>query len=120
MTSPTSLASDEWEWEIECEYGGEPHRHPSDWVLGGSNGLDPRADPRWRSDTYHYYSDRLDVIASTQTPLCDDQAIDEFTKVAKYSNPKYLAVTRHGESKPTMLPVEYTKTDDTVREVQRG
>jgi hypothetical protein len=118
-TTDFSPSDGEWEWEWACEYGGESHRFPSDWIFGGADGSDPRADVRWQPTTYYYYSDRLDVVATTQTPLCDDQAIDEFTRVARWSNPKYLAVLRPGETKSIMLPFEYTKADDTVREVAR-
>jgi hypothetical protein len=108
------------EWVVECSYDGPDHVFPSDWTFGGADGDDPRADPRWLPTTYRYFSEQLDLICTTQTPLCDDQAVDEFTKVATYSNPKFVSAQRPGEDKPTMLPWEYTKADDIVREVQRA
>ena len=54
----------------------------------------------------------------TQVPLCDDQAIDEFTKVAKMGpdfNPRYLQVKRAGETALTPIPWLYYKdTDEAV------
>lgn len=65
---------------LECGY--EPdhsHEFPEDWEFGGADGTDPRADPRWSPTTYVYLDDHFDPIWTTQTPLCLDQAIDEFT-----------------------------------------
>jgi hypothetical protein len=104
-------------WEIECDYEGECHVYPGDWKFGGANGIDPRADGRWLPTTYFYYSDELDLVCTTQTPLCDDQAIDEFTKVATWSNPRYLRVQRPGMEKPVAIKWVYDKATDIVREV---
>ena len=84
--------------EMECAYE-PPHTHqfPDDWEFGGARGMDPRADRRWRPTTYLYLDDHLHVIETTQTPLCDDQALDEFTKVRDYGpgyRPAFLQAKR--------------------------
>lgn len=103
---------------IECRFD-PPHVHefPDDWDFGGANGTDPRADSRWRPTTYEYIDDRLDCIHTTQTPLCDDQALDEFTKIANMGRdfkPVWIRVTRPGGS-PELLPFVYDKRTDEVR-----
>ena len=67
----------------ECGYE-PPHQHefPDDWTFGGADGEDPRADVRWTPTTYVYLNDHFDEVWRTQTPLCDDEALDEFTKHA--------------------------------------
>lgn len=68
----------------DCGY--EPthqHEYPDDWTFGGASGLDPRADSRWRGTTYVYLDARLESVWTTQVPLCDDEAIDDFTKWRK-------------------------------------
>ena len=70
----------DYKWVLECEYDGPDHIFPKDWFFGGTDGSDPRADTRWLPTTYQYFDDRLDLIHTTQTPMCDDQAIDEFSK----------------------------------------
>jgi TPR repeat protein len=108
---------------VECGYEGPDHEYAWDWLFGGADQNDPRADARWKPNTYTYYDERLDIICTTQTPLCDDQAIDEFTRVAgmgpKYK-PRYLSVLRPNSDKPEMLPWEYDFRTDTAREVRRG
>jgi hypothetical protein len=103
---------------IQCPYD-PPHVHeyPDDWKFGGANGLDPRVDERYAPDTYVYFDRSLRILHLTQVPLCDDQAIDEFTKVASWSkqhDPHWLQVTRHGERNATTLPVVYNKETDEV------
>jgi hypothetical protein len=103
---------------LTCRY--EPphtHEYPDDWQFDGANGLDPRADPRYRGSTYFYYDADLTLLEVTQVPLCDDQALDEFTKVAGYGprfNPRYIQVKRPGESKPSPMPWNYYKETDEV------
>lgn len=124
MTSPASLSEPaEWEWEFICEYDGPAHTYPSDWRFGGAIGDDPRSDLRWMPTTYQYFDAMLELLHTTQTPLCDDQAIDEFTKVAAWfrnAKPKYLTVKRPGDDKFVMLPWEYDAATDTANEVRRG
>lgn len=104
---------------LDCRYELCPgHEWPDDWEFGGPTGLDPRADARWRGPTYIYFDDKLEDIALTMTPLCDEQAIDEFTKIANLGpgfNPVYLA-KRFGRGPLQMLPVQYDKTTDEVHE----
>jgi hypothetical protein len=107
--------------KIECKFE-PPHIHefPEDWLFDGANGLDPRADNRWRPTTYVYYDCNLAPIFLTQTPLCDDQAIEEFTKVAKFGKqwkPVYLAVKRPDMTAPEMLGWKYDKETDEVTEI---
>ena len=109
---------------IDCDYD-IPHTHefPDDWIFGGANGLHPGADPRWEPTSYTYYNSSFEPIATTSAPVCDQQAIDEFTIVASYGlgfTPVYLSAKRRGELAGTMLPVQYSKSDDTVREIVRA
>jgi hypothetical protein len=108
---------------LECGYD-PPHIHTysDDWDFGGANGLDPRADIRYRPTTYRYFDARLRVIDLTQVPLCDDQAIDEFTKVAGYGpgfSPVWLQATRPDGTVET-IPWLYDKATDTVAERVHG
>jgi hypothetical protein len=99
--------------EIECDYSDPPHVHeyPDDWQFGGADELDPRADPRWKPTTYTYTTE----ITVTQVPLCDDQAIDEFTRICQWrgATPRWVAAKRPGE-KAEMLPWLYDADNDTV------
>jgi hypothetical protein len=101
---------------VICNYTDPPHEHewPDDWEFGGANGLDPRADPRYRATTYQYFGDDATVLWTTQAPLCDDQAIDEFTKIASMGRsfrPKWIGVKRPG-GKLEMLPWVYDIASD--------
>lgn len=103
---------------LTCPYEGheEGHEFPDDWIFGGANDADPRADRRWRPTTYHYYSERAEVVHVTQTPLCDEEAIDQFTLVAHYGptfNPVWLSATRP-DGTVEMLKVRYDKATDTA------
>jgi len=106
--------------KIKCRYGfdHEYHEYPNDWIMGGANGEDPRADPRWKPTTYLYYDWQAQVIWTTQTPLCDDQAIDEFTKVRDMGTtmrPKWIGKYRGLPGGPVqMLNVVYDAATDTV------
>src|SRR6478672_10448353 len=96
---------------IVCHYTEPPHMHEyeEDWLFGGANGLDPRADPRYKPTTYTYYDSDATLLWTTQAPLCDDQAIDEFTKIAAMGptfRPKWLGVKRPDGS-VEMLPWVY-------------
>lgn len=99
--------------------GVEPyHEHifPADWEFGGADGLDPRADRRYRANTYYYFDDKLKLIHTTQVPFCDDDALDRFTQVAGYGpdyNPVWLRVKRRDGTNET-LPFVYDKATDTV------
>lgn len=104
---------------LEC-WVDPPHIHtyPDDWDFGGANGTDPRADVRYRPTTYRYYDAKLNLLDTTQAPLCDDQAIDEFTKVAGYGSayiPVWIQATRP-DGKVETLPWVYDKESDTVSE----
>lgn len=92
-----------------------PHTHvyPDDWEFGGANGADPAADPRWRGSSYTYWSDKLEILETTCVPRCDDQAIDNFTQVARWGNPVYIQAARPDGS-VERLPVRYDKSTDEV------
>lgn len=100
----------------DCAYE-PPHTHtyPDDWVFSGPSGTDPRADQRWVSSTYIYLDRTFRQIWLTQTPLCDDQAIDEFTKWGK-DGAVYLQAKRP-DGRLDLLPVEYFIETDTVSDV---
>lgn len=107
---------------VPCEYGvdHDEHEFPEDWIFAGANGIDPRADVRWMPTTYQYFDEKLKLLHTTQTPLCDDQAIDEFTIVSTFGpgwNPVWIAVKRQGEEKFQMLPVKYDKATDEVKDM---
>lgn len=100
----------------ECRHE-PPHTHewPDDWTFGGANGQDPRADPRFRPTTYHYLDDHFNTAWVTQAPLCDDQAIDEFTKFAT-GTVMYLQVQRPDEE-AVLLDWQYDVRNDLVTEL---
>lgn len=105
---------------LDCGYDDGLHEFPEDWIFGGANESDPRSDPRWMPTTYQYYDEKLKIIHVTQTPLCDEQAIDEFTKVTEFGSqykPVYLAVKRRGESQFEMIPVQYDQATDTAKDL---
>lgn len=117
--SPESLKSDEYELVVDCPFD-PPHQHtfPSDWFFGGPNGTDWRADERWNPTVYVYFSDRLQVLHTSVTPGCDDEAIDNFTLVNswfKHASPKWIRVRRPDGSSET-LPVIYDAATDEVYE----
>jgi hypothetical protein len=103
---------------IICHYTDPPHEHdyPEGWLFGGANGIDPRTDERWKPTTYEYWSDRAELLHTTQAPLCDDQALDEFTKIASMGpsfNPHWLSAKRPNNT-VEMLPWLYDKATDTL------
>lgn len=110
---------------IECHYTDPPHTHeyPDDWVFGGADGLDPRADVRWKPTTYTYISEDLVELHVTQAPLCDDQALDEFTLVRDWfrgkAKPHWLWVKRP-DSKIEALPWTYDSDTDMLNEVRKN
>ena len=105
---------------IDCGYD-ETHTYPEDWIFGGANGIDPRADPRWQPTTYEYLDAFAQSVHVTQTPLCDEEALDEFTKVSSFGNlrPVYLQVKRPGE-KEHLLPFSYDESTDTVYPMEQS
>lgn len=107
--------------KLPCKFNCGSHEYPDDWILGGANTLDPRADPRWQPTTYRYLDSSLQEVHISQTPLCDEQAIDEFTLVSSYGNlePVYITVKRPGE-REQVLPLEYVQTTDTVHEMEQS
>lgn len=106
---------------IQCRFD-PPHTHeyPPDWIFDGPNNLDPRADPRWKPTTYYYFNASLEIIFTTQTPLCDEEAIYEFTKVRDLGPgfaPVYIAARRPGDKEPTPIPVQYDPSTDEVEDI---
>ncbi len=117
LSTENSTSTDEI--VIECEYGGEPHRYPSDWKFGGADGKHPGADERYQPISYWYFDDQLVPVHVTSAPLCDDQAIDEFTQVADMfpnHSPKWLAKRNTETHKLDMFKLSYDRTTDTVTE----
>lgn len=105
---------------LECNYE-PPHEHyfPSDWQFGGPNETDPRADPRWIPTTYTYLDERLESIHVTQVPICDDQAIDNFTQVAGWGkdfNPVWIQAERPN-GVVEILKVKYDKETDMAEDI---
>lgn len=102
---------------FDCFWTDPPHRHeyPDDWQFGGPYKTDPRADPRWESTVYVYYDADTRELWRTVKPICDDEALDDFSLVAQVrgSNPRYISVKRPGQ-KEVMMPFEYDKATDTV------
>lgn len=106
--------------KIPCRYAYGDHQYhefPNDWVMAGANGEDPRADPRWKPTTYLYYDWQAQVIWTTQTPLCDEQAIDEFTKIRDMGpsfRPKWIGKYQGLPGTVEMLPYVYDPATDEV------
>ena len=118
MDQLSSTNEDQDVWVLQCNYEPEhTHEYPGDWQFGGADGLDPRTDARYEPSTYTYFDDRLRAVHITQAPLCDDQALDEFTKVAGFGpdyHPVWLTVRRPGERTPETLPFTYDLASDTI------
>lgn len=108
---------------LDCGYEDSPHEFPDDWIFGGADGNDPRADPRWEPTTYIYLDRTLHDVHVTQTPLCLEQAIDEFTLVQGWGNlnPIYLQVTtpddRRNRKQGTVLDLVYVAATDCVHPI---
>ena len=93
------------------------HEYPDDWEFGGANGTDPAADPRWRGDTYTYWSDRFELLEVVSFVRCDDQALDHFTVIAQHfpkDNPHFVQVKRYGSREAITLPFRYNRVTDEV------
>lgn len=106
---------------LDCGYDDGPHEFPDDWVWGGANDCHPGADPRWEPVSYIYYNEKLQPIWTTSAPLCDEQAIDEFTTVTGYGpgfKPVYLAKRRQGVADLEMIPVKYDPVTDVARDLK--
>lgn len=106
--------------ELDCSYDDAPHTFPDDWIFGGADGCHPAADPRFKPTVYRYFDGQYQLIWSTVVPLCDEEAIDQFTFVASISpgfDPVYLAVLRPGAEKQEMLKVRYDKATDTASDL---
>lgn len=108
--------------EFICPYDEdcEQHKFPGDWKIGGATGEDPRVDVRWVPDTYEYYDGEVHVIHTTSALLCDEHALDYFTKVASWGptmNPIWVSVIRHGTRQVIMLPWTYDKVTDMLAPV---
>jgi hypothetical protein len=51
------------------------HPLPGDWIFGGPENTDPRADPRWEPMTFLYLDRMLHRRKITQVPRCIHEAI---------------------------------------------
>lgn len=65
---------------------------PEDWIFGGANGDDPRADPRFRPDSYRYSNQGMEVIIITSVNICDDEAIDYAFSVGHLFREKVMVI----------------------------
>ena len=107
--------------KVLCDYD-VPHEHifPDDWIFGGSDNMDPAADPRWRGSSYMFIDDKLRVIYTGGEFRCDQEAIDRgFTFVASMSkahNPVWLRA-RRPNGREESIPVIYDKQTDEVRDL---
>lgn len=109
---------------VECHYSDPPHQHvfPEDWIFGGANGLHPGADPRWKPTTYTYRDAMLNLVHVTQTPLCDEQALYEFTKIRDCGTdyyPVYLEIQPPGEL-AFLAKWRYNRHTDTLEPIKEG
>lgn len=109
---------------ITCEWGGETHEHvyPADWIFGGADGLHPGADRRWKPTTYTYRNEMLEQVYVTQTPLCDEQALEEFTKVRDIGSgfdPVYLEILPPG-GVAYLASWRYNGHSDTLSPIKKG
>lgn len=106
---------------IKCEYEGESHVFPDDWIFGGANGLHPGADPRFPNTHYQYLDADLTPVFVTGAWLCDDEALFQFTKIANYGfHPVYITVLRPGNNKYELMPFKYVELEDTVYDWKIG
>lgn len=105
----------------QCQFApSNYHCWPEDWIFGGPDGEDPRADPRWHPTTYEYWDGKLEICWRTQTPLCDDEALDHCTWVAslgKSFNPVWIIAIRYN-GLPQKLPWEYNKETDELTPIK--
>ena len=118
LVEPIQEETTPFEWHLDCGYD-EYHVYPGDWIFGGANESDPRADSRWRPTTYEYYNSRIQIIHVTQTPICDEEAIDHFTWVAnlgKGFDPVNVSA-RRPDGTIEMLKVRYDKATDTASDL---
>lgn len=99
---------------IPCEYGGPDHEYPDDWQFGGFDGLHPGLDSRFEPTHYQYLDAEAGFCFMTGSFLCDDEALDKFTRVAMNSDPVYIAVKRPGDPKYALMPYKYVQSEDTV------
>lgn len=103
--------------QVPCPWYPEAvHEYPDDWVFGGADGKHPGADPRFESTSYTYYDGDLNVLWVTSSPICDDEALDEFTWVASLGdrwNPVWISARRADGTTET-LKFTYDKATDTV------
>jgi hypothetical protein len=99
---------------IECSAAGELHYHeyPEDWEFGGASGLHPGVDSRFRPSNYEYLDRMFRSVHVTSVPLCDNQALDEFTKVAGWGLRPVLLKVRRPDGAEELLPFWYDSTSD--------
>lgn len=105
--------------KVRCRYDiieAHDHEYPDDWVFGGADGLHPGADPRYTPTTYTYYARDARQVFVTSRPICEQQAIDEFTMVANMGplfDPHWIGV-RQPDGNDKVLPLTYDKATDVV------
>lgn len=89
-----------------------PHEHeyPGDWVFGGADGCHPGADARYRPVLYTYYNADIQPVCYTTEFVCDDYAVEGFTKY-RDRKPVYLTAQPH-DAKVYTVPWVYDSSED--------
>jgi hypothetical protein len=101
--------------------GEHVHIYPDDWTFGGADGTHPGADPRFETSRYWYFDERFDLVDVSSAPVCDGQAVDEFTRVARLGfRPVYIGKRNASESTPDLMPWRYDPATDEVEEIVRA
>ncbi len=95
--------------EVCCEF-------PEDWIFGGADNLHPGADPRWEASVYRYLNEYAEEVFITTAPICEHQALDQFTDVSSFgdTHPRYLEIRGPGEREFITLGWEYREANDTL------
>lgn len=103
--------------ELVCKYIEEHiHEFPDDWEFGGADLSDPRADARFDTTVYTYYTADMQPLHVSCAHICDESALDAFTIVDRWctrGTPVYLSAKRPNQ-KAEILPWQYNKSTDTI------
>lgn len=98
---------------IPCTFGGDEHTFADDWKFNDQG--DPRADPRFKPTHYQYFDKEICAVYLSGAFLCEDEALDYFTVIAKeFPDVKYIAARQPDADKYSILPWIYVKDTDTV------
>lgn len=92
-----------------------PHEHEytGDWIFGGADGTHPGADPRYQPTIYTYLDAEIQPVCVTTEYVCDDYAVEGFTKY-RDRKPRYI-LAQPPEGKQYTIPWVYDwVTDEAV------